>query len=318
MNGDGVAIIIVTYRRPVLLRAALASALRQDGVDNIVIVDNNLPAEREWASIRDLTEGLYPGVVVEDGRGGKVLRGKLAVHYRPQDDNLGGAGGFASGLEYVTAHAASRFVMFADDDAVLGEGAVARLLTAAADRPAAFWAPLIFNVPAGQFELGQHKSTLNPVTLDESHPPVEGLDQALIPLQANGFVGVMVETNALCALGGVFSGYFILYDDVDATFSLSSRLGPGLLVTSARIEHHFAVQAVDPYWKKVANIRSRLIFVGRHGRGVRALARRFRLFLTGCRLAMRATTIRAGANAFLAVATAALGRPGRFRPQMFA
>lgn len=317
MSADAVSIIIVTYRRPALLRAALASAMRQEGVDHVVVVDNNPAGEREWAAISDVASIAYPDAILEGGRDGAILRGGVTLHYRPQNENLGGAGGFAAGLDYVATHVVSRFVLFADDDAVLAPGAVAQLLAAARNRPAAFWAPLIFNVPAGQFELGQHKMSLDPVTLTEVHPSAASLDQSLIPLQANGFVGLMAETRALRAIGGVCSDYFILYDDVDATFSLSLRLGSGLLVTDARIDHYFTAGIVDPYWKRVANIRSRLIFVSRHGRGARALSRRFRLLMTGCRLAARAVTVRAGANALLAVVSAALGRPCRFRPQMF-
>lgn len=102
------AIIIVTYRRNALLRVLFASLAEQDRAPGwIVVVDNDGEA----------------GPLVEE------LRPALAgtrIEYRHPERNLGGAGGFALGVETAMALGAD-WLWFMDDDVMLLPGAVERV-----------------------------------------------------------------------------------------------------------------------------------------------------------------------------------------------
>lgn len=97
---DKTAIIVVTYRRNALLAKLFASLASQDEApDWIVVVDND-------GAARALVDGLQP-----------VLPG-TGIVYRHPEANLGGAGGFALGVETAMALGAE-WLWFMDDDVEL-------------------------------------------------------------------------------------------------------------------------------------------------------------------------------------------------------
>ena len=112
MNAPGMfyktALIIVTYRRNPLLQVLFASLAAQARTPGwIVVVDND-------GGAADLVEALRP--TLPDAR----------IEYRNPGANLGGAGGFALGVETAMALGAE-WLWFMDDDVMLLPGAVDRV-----------------------------------------------------------------------------------------------------------------------------------------------------------------------------------------------
>ncbi|MGY1639427.1 glycosyltransferase [Geodermatophilus sp. SYSU D00742] len=111
-GGDSVVAVIVTHRRPQLLRQSLEAVARQTHpVATVVVVDNGADAETE-AVVRD---------------------GGVATVYVPSRTNLGGAGGFALGLLTALSLGAD-WVWCADDDGRPGGPDVLATLLAEARR----------------------------------------------------------------------------------------------------------------------------------------------------------------------------------------
>jgi GT2 family glycosyltransferase len=317
-NNRNVTVIIVTYRRTKLLLNAVTSALNGECVKNVIIVDNNSESEKELPALIAAFQGMGRKAGLFRGINTTVWQlGNVLIHHLSEKQNRGGAGGFETGAAYSLDVLGDRFTIFMDDDAQFKHRSIDCLIEFALRTPAAFWAPLVYNAPSSEYELGQHKVSLDPCSLHEDHPTTEDIGGESVPLVANGFVGVMVETGHLARVGGVFAEYFILYDDVDLTYRLSQRLGPGRLVTQALLYHHYDSNSHSPYWKKLANIRSRLIFIGRNGRGLRAYFYRLRLSLTGLAFAMRAKSVRSRFRATSVVLAALFGVKHSFYPTLF-
>lgn len=121
-GGDRVVAVVVTHRRPELLRASLAAVAGQTHpVDAVVVVDNAADAETE-----------------------AVVRGcAVPTVYLPSNTNLGGAGGFALGLLTALSRGAD-WVWCADDDGRPGgPGVLATLLEEARARDLAEVSPAV-------------------------------------------------------------------------------------------------------------------------------------------------------------------------------
>ncbi len=105
---DRTAIIIVTYKRNALLRLLCESLAAQDRAPGwVVVVDNDGGA----APVVDELRAALPGSEIE---------------YRHTGENLGGAGGFALGVETAMALGAD-WLWFMDDDVMLLPDACVRM-----------------------------------------------------------------------------------------------------------------------------------------------------------------------------------------------
>lgn len=91
--------IIVTYRRPALLRISLMRLAQQNlDIAEVVVVDNSPADDTRATSLSDLC---VPWMIKE----------------LPQDSNLGPAGGYAVGMEYVLKRAGLHdFILLLDDN----------------------------------------------------------------------------------------------------------------------------------------------------------------------------------------------------------
>ena len=111
-----VAAVVVTHNRLALLRrclcclAACRAACAPGAALDIWVIDNQST---------DGTAGALPALAAQDP----------ALFYRPTGANLGGAGGFAWGLQTAAAHAYD-FYWLLDDDTLPEPGALAALLAA--------------------------------------------------------------------------------------------------------------------------------------------------------------------------------------------
>jgi rhamnopyranosyl-N-acetylglucosaminyl-diphospho-decaprenol beta-1,3/1,4-galactofuranosyltransferase len=144
------------------------------------------------------------------------------------------------------------------------------LLLASGVEEAGFLAPLIVT-PEGTPEAYHHKRYARHFFVREVSPdsfvPFSALDSdALIPLDANAFVGPLISRGAVRTAGLPDPGFFILWDDVEYTYRISRKL-KSYLVPKARILHKDrttaakAAYAGKSDWKVYYATRNSILFV---------------------------------------------------------
>ena len=204
-----VAAVIVTYNRKALLKDCLRAVLAQTrAVDAIYLIDN--------AS----TDGTPEMLVVEGFLAEPRLR-----HCR-QGDNLGGAGGFARGIEL--ARPGHDWLWLMDDDTIPRPTALAALMRVA-ERP---WhrRPALL---ASRVEWSD--GSLHPMNRVK---PLRGyrVDRRVHPIRACSFVSCLVATWAVDEVGLPIAAYRLWMDDVEYTHRLC-RDHPGMAVRDSVVEH---------------------------------------------------------------------------------
>ncbi|WP_404320446.1 glycosyltransferase family 2 protein [Arthrobacter luteolus] len=205
-----VAAVVVSYNRVDLLRKCLSALQSQDRQpDEIILVDNG-STDGSVAMVREE----FPDVsVFETGA------------------NLGGAGGFAWGIEHAIA-AGHDCAWLMDDDAEPLPGSLAPLVKAmecATERPG-FVTSLVLN-PEGSPNSG-HLPDLTPA------PEKQLTANALggIAVDSASFVGVLIDLVAAAKMPLPYADFFIWFDDAEYTRRLS-RSTFGMMLPDSRISH---------------------------------------------------------------------------------
>lgn len=257
-----VAVIVVTYDRPVQLRECLAALdLQSRPVDRVYVIDNhaadpNGPTERP----ADLTY-------------------RFPLTYITPAENLGGAGGFSLGIE--RAHADGfDWLWLMDDDAVAADTALEALLAAHARMPASD-KPLVLASVVTWIDGRPHPRTglvYKRESDRRSAATIKSLGYASI--RACTFVSALIARRAVSLYGYPIADYFILADDFEYTARIL-RHERGLLVPDSVVCHttrqddarlavpgRLSVSARNYVWilfySPALNVREKLIFVVHH------------------------------------------------------
>jgi GT2 family glycosyltransferase len=247
----GLAALVVTYQRLGPLQRTVAR-LRAEPVDRICIVDNgSTDGTREWLSSLD--------------------EPRLRLIHAPR--NLGGAGGFETGLRLLTEQDDPDWVLLMDDDARPRPGAVAAfragrpwswdVVSAAVygpcggiaeiNRPTVnpFWDGATFWRTLRRVALGRARAGFHLPDAAYAGPPRE--------IDATSFVGLFLSRRAI-AQGGFPDGRLFLYgDDVLYTLGLRQaglRIG---FVPDIRFEHdggRAGQRRYAPVWKAYYGTRN--------------------------------------------------------------
>jgi dTDP-4-dehydrorhamnose reductase len=213
-----VVVVVVTYNRRALLEGTLRCLAAQDQpIEKIVVVDN---------ASSDGTEEFLKSAPFSN----------LVVHRTAK--NLGGAGGFAAGLD-VAFRTPCDFFWVMDDDVLFAEDTLTNLLAGATylrsrGREPSFLMTNVFN-PAGQ-----------PVNTPIVDLRISGngnmqmttfLQQGLLPVVAASFVGTLIPRRAVATYGLPLAEMFIWGDDIEYTFRLTEGREAGYVVGNAIITH---------------------------------------------------------------------------------
>jgi rhamnopyranosyl-N-acetylglucosaminyl-diphospho-decaprenol beta-1,3/1,4-galactofuranosyltransferase len=192
-----VAAVVVTWNRCQLLAEALAALQSQTvPVDSLVVVDN---------ASNDGTQEL------------------LATHFRDVEvvraaRNLGGAGGFALGLERVLASTYD-WIWLLDDDTVPTPAALQALLSAASDYPAGrpvLLASRVVWTDGRDHPLNTPRPKLGALGAERQSARAVGCE----PIRSASFVSVLVDTEAVRQRGLPMADYFLWNDDFEFTTRL--------------------------------------------------------------------------------------------------
>ncbi|WP_447008849.1 glycosyltransferase [Saccharothrix sp. DSM 118769] len=215
-----VAAVVVTYNRKDKLPTVLDHVLAQtQKPDLLVIVDN--------AS----TDGTDEVLRRYEGTDGVVL---LRL-----EENTGGAGGFATGMNKAYELGAD-FVWIMDDDCYANPDALEALLTGLAKAEETMGMQLPFACSLVKWVDGSICEMNNPVTTwDWGRLISKGQESVLV--QHCSFVSVLFPRWALTKHGLPLREYFIWFDDQEYTLRLSRASGPGVQVLSSVVVHDLGV-----------------------------------------------------------------------------
>lgn len=211
MTAEKLAAVVVTYNRKPLLEMCLEAILAQTrSIDHLVVVDN--------ASTDGTTAWLKSWQQHHSG----------VVTVCALEENTGGAGGFARGLD-VALGAGADWVWMMDDDALPYPDAMEQLI-AVCDNPANIYGSLAVN--------GGNTAWLTTLVGDRDHVVSRADD---VPDAARvrtlPFLGFMIHRSRVQAIGLPDAGYFIAADDVEYCMR-AARSGSEIIIAGrSRIEH---------------------------------------------------------------------------------
>jgi GT2 family glycosyltransferase len=217
-SSQKVVVVVVTYNRRALLEGTLRCLAAQDHpIEKIVVVDN---------ASSDGTEAFLKSAPVPN----------LIVHRTAR--NLGGAGGFAAGLD-VAFRTPCDFFWVMDDDVLFAGDTLTNLVAGAGylrsrGREPSFLMTNVFNA-AGQ---PVNTPIVDQRISDNGNMQVTTfLQQGLLPVVAASFVGTLIPRRAVATYGLPLAEMFIWGDDIEYTFRLTQGREAGYVVGNAIITH---------------------------------------------------------------------------------
>lgn len=230
--------VVVTHQRLDLLRACLAAVLAQTRAPDAVVVVDNASDDGTVAAVR----ADHPGVDL------------VVLH-----ENLGGAGGFAVGMERALAHHDADLLWVLDDDTVPQPEALAELLEAWAQRPVAPPA-LVASRVAWTDGRDHPMNTPRRAPLPRRGERAAAAAVGCVPVRSASFVSVLLDAAAVREVGLPVADYFLWNDDFEFTTRLL-RDRPGLLCAASRVEHRtrqFGDSEADPGARFYYEVRNKV------------------------------------------------------------
>lgn len=225
-----VAAVVVSFNRLEYLKKCLTAIESQTRpLDGIIVVENgSLDGSAEYVRQN------HPNVTLfETGA------------------NLGGAGGFAWGVELALAHGHS-MAWLMDDDAEPRPDALAPLVRAMESEPRpGFAAPLVEDV-SGEIVQGNLPTISSDPNAQLSAQRIGG-----VALAHATFVGVLVDLQLAAKMPLPYADFFIWFDDVEYTKRLA-RASFGVYVVASRMKHPNNAGLLDMGWRLHYYLRNQL------------------------------------------------------------
>lgn len=241
------AIVIVTYNREQLLRECIRQAADQTVSAASIIIVNNAST--------DGTQ-IYLETLKKQDRIYDIIN---------LSQNIGGAGGFARGIERA-AEKDVEFVLIIDDDAMLAPDYMELLLRARQSFPQyrAFAGTVKVN---GRIDTC-HRRTVSKVGLLFKNCGEEEYQKPHFECEIASFCGMLLDMELVRTIRLPHSEYFIWHDD--AEYSLRIRKYTKFLVVSGAVLNHKTKPHGTVYprrydWKDYYSIRNRILMLKEHG-----------------------------------------------------
>ncbi|CBW75867.1 glycosyl transferase [Mycetohabitans rhizoxinica HKI 454] len=205
--------VVVTRDRPQLLAQALDALVGQTRPPSgIIVVDNASGMETQ-----------------------QLLATRSDVKVCRLEQNLGGAGGFAVGIETALA-AGADWIWLMDDDAIARPNALAQLIDVAHDAQ-----PRTGAVCSAVWEFGklapQHRRNFDPATLAEPSVPFSAYQTKFTGIDTASFVGFLLNAHAAVEVGLPLHEFFLAYDDTEYSLRLGKRGWKVLLAPGSIVDH---------------------------------------------------------------------------------
>ncbi|GGH14951.1 glycosyltransferase family 2 protein [Silvibacterium dinghuense] len=215
-----IAAVVVTYNRKVLLGSCLNALLSQTRLPKMVYVIDNASTDGTKQYIKELG-------YLENPR----------IRYVPLARNLGGAGGFRSGME-IAVRDGYDYLWIMDDDAEPKLDALERMMPFVAREDISALANLKVDSDGAPqiYHLGN--ITWNPfVDLVKPLSPTDYANKQSLDIQFSSFVGLLISRRAIELKGLPRSDFYIHCDDFEYCVRLN-HVGQMLLIPDSVIVHN--------------------------------------------------------------------------------
>ncbi len=240
-------VVIVSYRTGPVLLDSVGAALSQEGVKQVVLVDNGNTAETRTA---------IDERAAEDDRL-VVVRGQGNV-------------GFAKGCNLGVRYARSAYALLLNPDCILRPGVVNRVFEVFDDAPEAAMVTVRIENLDGSEQRGGRRNLMTPWTclvelfrLDKlmpDHPHFQRLNlneteplETVTAVQCISGAFMMMPTEVYNTLGGMDEDYFLHVEDVDLCMRVGKSGQQILFVPDTAVTHVKGTSRVSPFtveWHK--------------------------------------------------------------------
>lgn len=206
------AAVVVTYNRCTMLERCIHMLLQQATPCDILVVDNcSTDATAEFAAS------------LNDSR----------IRYRRLEQNIGGAGGFNTGMRWAV-EAGYSFVWLMDDDCLPAPDALQELLTAdkILEGDYGFLCSSVLWTDGKECRMNRQKIS------KKCYEYIEKMRNALICVEQATFVSLFLQRKTILQAGLPLKEFFIWGDDIEYTRRLSVRMGlPCFLAGKSIVTH---------------------------------------------------------------------------------
>ncbi|MDN3207599.1 glycosyltransferase family 2 protein [Pediococcus pentosaceus] len=252
------ASVLVTYNRKDLLVEAINSILKQTITpQEVVIVDNNsTDGTREFLE----KKGIFDNSLIK---------------YIKLEENVGGAGGFNAGLEYVRDNLDVDWVSVSDDDAIYKTDyfeVIAKKSLENVDIKA-FAGSVKF--PDGEIQIGHRKLFTNHDRYSAENISENFYKKDFFLADFASFVGLTISTKLLNKIGLPDKDYFIWFDDFEYGIRINKYTKIGvcsnaIIIHKTLKELHGKKKEMKKVfsWKEYYGIRNRILTIKKHGTSV--------------------------------------------------
>ncbi len=251
-----VAAVVVTYNRSALLQQAIAALLAQTcQLARIVIVDN--------ASTDDTTAVMHA----------LGWTNHPLITCLSNAENLGGAGGFCTGIAHCLKEDLD-WIWLTDDDAIAEPAALAALLAVAPDPSNVYGSAAVCTGNDGRSELCW-PVTINAPTGEQVSRDPAALP-ALTPTASLPFLGFLIAPTLVQRIGLPDAAFFISGDDIEYVLRARRYGAASYLVRDSRLHHprpsdyHFSVAGRRVFclrlapWRRYFYVRNKVVIARRH------------------------------------------------------
>lgn len=241
------AIVIVTYNRKQLLHECIENVQKQTMQASSIIIINNASTD---------TTGSYLETLQKENTIYDIVN---------LPENIGGAGGFAKGIERSLEKNVD-CVLLIDDDAMIAEDYMEQVLQARQSEPAyqAFAGTVKTNDIIDTF----HRRTISKVGMLFHNCSEEEYQQPYFLCEVASFCGMVLDISLIKQIGLPHAEYFIWHDD--AEYSLRVRKYGKFLVVTNAVLNHKTKQNTTTFprrynWKDYYAVRNRIWMLREHG-----------------------------------------------------
>lgn len=245
---DKIIVATVTYNSSHYLRRLVeAVAIQKYPVEKIVAIDNASTEEHKKAISALAADYPFLEVVTSS-------------------ENLGGAGGFEKGVQYILDKGYEfDWIWIMDDDAFPREDCLEKMMEHKNLEKIGALIPMIYGVELQQFQFYHHKRISKYLDSDiRVGNSLEEFDD-ITEIETNAFVGPLVSKHAIANVGIPNGSLFIYGDDTEYMYRISRKYK--LYLIKDAVMNHRDVQennsVINPgrFWKEYYKYRNRLLFI---------------------------------------------------------
>lgn len=269
-----VCALVVTYNRSKYLQKALEGILNQHQEVSGVLIFNNKSTDSTEQDLMDLGYLATTDNIIQEKKLYETQTDGKTFYYYLNDANLGGAGGFANGIDLISKLDYD-YVWIMDDDVFPEPDCLSEVMSQMTLNNSLVGIPNrtdenFDDKACVDFDFADHRKFWTEMRKTKISGPF--VDDA-VKVVDMPFEGPVVEMSLLRKVGIPDSGFFIEYDDSDFAQRLQEH-SDIIFATKAQLHRQLAVktdsnvvQKMEPYnWRNYYKIRNNIIFDKRYGK----------------------------------------------------